>query len=95
MAYLKRKVDTFLSEWKSNPDKKPLIIKGPRQVGKTESIKKFAELNYKNFIEINFVEEIEKNIGSNNLEEELKDFMIDISQYSFDDKTLGVMKYER
>lgn len=57
MAYLKRKVDAFLSEWKSNPDKKPLIIKGPRQVGKTESIKKFAELNYKNFIEINFVEE--------------------------------------
>ena len=57
MAYLKRKVDTFLSEWKSNPDKKPLIVKGPRQVGKTESIKKFAELNYKNFIEINFVEE--------------------------------------
>lgn len=45
--------------------------------------------------EMNFVEEIEKNIESNNLEEELKDFMIDISQYSFDDKTLGVMKYER
>lgn len=46
-------------------------------------------------LELDFVEEIEKNIGSKNLEEELKDFMIDISQYSFDDKTLGVMKYER
>ncbi len=57
MAYLKRKVDIFLSEWKNNPDKKPLIIKGPRQVGKTESIKTFAKENYKNLIEINFVEE--------------------------------------
>ena len=57
MAYLKRKVDIFLSEWKNNPDKKPLIIKGPRQVGKTESIRTFAKANYKNLIEINFVEE--------------------------------------
>ncbi|MBR4857880.1 MAG: ATP-binding protein [Clostridia bacterium] len=57
MAYLKRKVDIFLSEWKNNPDKKPLIIKGPRQVGKTESIRTFAKTNYKNLIEINFVEE--------------------------------------
>ena len=45
--------------------------------------------------ELDFVEEIEHNIESGSLEEELKDFMIAISQYSFDDKTLGVMKYER
>lgn len=45
--------------------------------------------------ELNFVEEIEHNIESIRLEAELKDFMIDISQYSFDDKTLGVIKYER
>ena len=43
MLYLKRKIDAFLSEWKANPDKKPLIVKGPRQVGKTESIQRFAE----------------------------------------------------
>ena len=42
MLYLKRKIDAFLSEWKANPDKKPLIVKGPRQVGKTESIQRFA-----------------------------------------------------
>ena len=36
--YLKRKVDAFLSEWKEVPDRKPLIIKGSRQVGKTESV---------------------------------------------------------
>jgi len=34
-----------------------LIVKGARQVGKTESIRKFAEENYKNIIYINFVEE--------------------------------------
>lgn len=55
--YLKRKIDKFLSAWKENIDRKPLIVKGPRQVGKTESIKRFARENYESFIEINFVEE--------------------------------------
>ena len=52
--YLKRKVDKYLSEWYENPDHKPLIIKGARQVGKTESIMRFAESNYDNVIYINF-----------------------------------------
>ena len=55
MELLKRKVDKFLIDWKNSPDKKPLIIKGARQIGKTESIKNFAKNNYKNVIEINFV----------------------------------------
>lgn len=53
---LKRKVDTFLIEWKNNPDRKPLIVKGARQIGKTLSIEHFAVGNYKNVIQINFVE---------------------------------------
>lgn len=53
--YLKRKVDSFLNEWKADPDRKPLIIKGSRQVGKTESIKHFAAEYYESIIEINFV----------------------------------------
>lgn len=53
--YLKRKIDIFLSDWKNNENRKPLIVKGPRQIGKTESIRKFAEANYNNIIEINFV----------------------------------------
>lgn len=57
MLYLKRKIDTFLAKWKANPDRKPLIVKGPRQVGKTESIKRFGEMNYQSVITINFVEE--------------------------------------
>ena len=55
--YLKRKTDDFLAQWKSDPDRKPLIIRGPRQVGKTETIRKFAAENYENVIEINFVEQ--------------------------------------
>ena len=57
MLYLKRKIDAFLAEWKATPDSKPLIVKGPRQVGKTESIKRFGEMNYQSVITINFVEE--------------------------------------
>lgn len=57
MAYLKRKIDIFLKDWKSNTDKKPLIVKGSRQIGKTESICQFGRLNYDNVININFVEE--------------------------------------
>ena len=51
---LKRKVDGYLKEWKSNDARLPLIIKGARQIGKTESIKKFAKENYKSVVEINF-----------------------------------------
>lgn len=57
MIYLKRKTDAFLANWKADPDRKPLIVKGPRQVGKTESIRRFARNNYESVIEINFVEE--------------------------------------
>ena len=52
--YLERKVDKILSEWHENPSRKPLIIKGARQVGKTESIMRFAEASYDNIIYINF-----------------------------------------
>ncbi len=40
--YLKRKTDEYLEAWYKNPDRKPLIVKGARQVGKTKTIKEFA-----------------------------------------------------
>lgn len=55
--YMPRKIDAFLNEWKENTERKPLIVKGSRQVGKTESIRKFAAEHYESIIEINFVEE--------------------------------------
>ena len=51
---LKRKIDKYLEEWKSSVDKKPLIVKGARQVGKTASIRYFGEKYYNNIVEINF-----------------------------------------
>ncbi len=78
---LRRKVDDYLVKWKNSDNKMPLIIKGARQIGKTESIRNFALNNYKSFIEINFalenkyddifddgykVEDIVKNISFKN-----------------------------
>ncbi len=57
VEYLKRKIDAYLVEWKANEERKPLIIKGARQVGKTKSIETFAKDNYESIIKINFVAE--------------------------------------
>ncbi len=54
---LKRKIDAYLVAWKSNPDRKPLIVKGARQIGKTRSIEQFVKQNYKSVIQINYVEQ--------------------------------------
>lgn len=55
-TYLRRKIDDFLLKWKSDEDRKPLIVKGCRQIGKTESIKHFAKIaGYESLVEINFV----------------------------------------
>lgn len=54
MERLKRKVDQLLIDWKNDEEHKPLIIRGARQIGKTESIEYFAKNNYENFVEINF-----------------------------------------
>ena len=53
---LKRKMTERLNKWKNDPYKKPLIIKGVRQCGKTFSVMDFARLNYSHVIYINFFE---------------------------------------
>lgn len=52
--YYRRKIDDYLSNWKADPAHKPLIVKGARQIGKTESIMHFAKANYENVVYINF-----------------------------------------
>lgn len=54
MERLKRKIDEYLIEWKKDEHKLPLIIKGARQIGKTNAIRNFGKNNYKTYIEINF-----------------------------------------
>ena len=55
MERLKRKIDSALVEWKNTPGHMPLIVKGARQIGKTEAIRHFAKGHYKSVVEINFV----------------------------------------
>ena len=55
MERLRRKIDQILVDWKNSPDHMPLIIKGARQIGKTEAIRHFASSHYKSVVEINFV----------------------------------------
>jgi hypothetical protein len=43
-----------LKLWKEDIERKPLILKGARQVGKTYLLKEFAKNYYKNFVYINF-----------------------------------------
>lgn len=55
MIGLRRKIDDILSDWKREVGRKPLIVKGARQIGKTYSISKFGRGNYASFITINFI----------------------------------------
>jgi len=66
---LKRKIEHQLFDWKNNPGKMPLIVKGARQVGKTFSIEKFCKENYKYsyFIDFNQTPNF-KDVFSGNLD---------------------------
>ena len=54
MERLPRKIDRFLIAWKNREGHMPLIVKGARQIGKTEAIRYFAGKNYTSVVEINF-----------------------------------------
>ena len=56
---MKRLIDDKLNSWYRSDDKKPLIIKGARQVGKTYSVREFAKAYYKHIVEINFEKQVE------------------------------------
>lgn len=51
---MKREIIEFLIKWKESENRKPLIIHGARQVGKTYIIKQFGKENYDNLIYVNF-----------------------------------------
>lgn len=54
MPRLRRKIDDYLIKWKNNKNHMPLIVKGARQIGKTNAIRNFGNNEYDTFIEINF-----------------------------------------
>jgi hypothetical protein len=53
--YLERDIDSELLKWKDEPDRKPLLIRGARQVGKSSSVRRLGEC-FDTFLEINFEE---------------------------------------
>src|SRR5215510_1526342 len=53
MTYIKRKIDNVLLSWKTDPDRKPLLIRGARQVGKSSSIKQLGN-HFEHFLTVNF-----------------------------------------
>jgi predicted AAA+ superfamily ATPase len=55
----KRNIEDYLYEWKISPVRKPLILRGARQVGKTTVIKKFAR-SYENIISLNLEKPADK-----------------------------------
>ena len=57
---LKRKIESVLAEWKNAESKKPLVIKGIRQCGKTYIVQKFAKENYESVVYMNFILEPDK-----------------------------------
>lgn len=54
---LKRKIEEELIAWKNDSNRKPLVIKGCRQCGKTFIVQKFAEENYANVVYLNFMQD--------------------------------------
>ncbi len=59
VIYLKRNAISELIQWKNSPERKPMVLKGARQVGKTWLMKEFGKNYYDNFAYFNFDEEDE------------------------------------
>ena len=67
LVCLKRKAISDLKEWKNDPERKPLVLRGARQVGKTWLMREFGQSCYEHFVYFNFDEEDElKSIFASN-----------------------------
>jgi len=56
---MKREIEQTLLEWKLRLNRKPLILRGARQVGKTFTVEQFAKDNFENYVKINLEEKPE------------------------------------
>ncbi len=65
---MERKIYNFLRDWKNSADRKPLILQGARQVGKTYIVNLFADREYSNYIYCNFEKERDLHEFFENLE---------------------------
>ena len=56
---MKRFIDHDLEQWRNSRRRKPLILRGARQVGKTYSVRRFGETRFENFLLV----DLERNPG--------------------------------
>lgn len=56
---MKRNAILELVQWKNSPERKPMVLRGARQVGKTWLMKEFGQNYYDNYVYFNFDEEDE------------------------------------
>jgi uncharacterized protein len=54
---MERLIYSELKEWKNDPKRKPLLLQGARQIGKTFIVNQFGKSEYKNYIRLNFEED--------------------------------------
>jgi predicted AAA+ superfamily ATPase len=67
-GYFKRNIDTVLADWSEEKGRKPLMLRGARQVGKTAAVRTFGG-HFKHYVEINFDTDTEvSNFFKHNLE---------------------------
>ncbi|MBN2849823.1 MAG: ATP-binding protein [Erysipelotrichaceae bacterium] len=88
---MRRHIEDKLQVWYNSENKKPLIIKGARQVGKTYSIRDFAKKNYKYLVEINFEKQLELSnlFGRTRNPKEILDYLqLSYLDVPFDSNTL-------
>ncbi|WP_295750194.1 AAA family ATPase [uncultured Holdemanella sp.] len=91
---MKREIFNQLEVWKKSENKKPLIIKGARQVGKTYIVRHFAKYSYSEMVEVNFEKDLEfQHVfeKTHNPKEILDYFRLRFSEYKFTNDTLLFM----
>lgn len=93
---MKRIVDQYLVEWKNSIYRKPLLLRGARQVGKTHAVRQLGK-KFDNFVEINFESDAGvKNLFDRDLDPEriIRDLSVAIRKQIIPGETLlFLMKY--
>lgn len=106
---MKRKIYSKLLEWKNNSNKKPLMLLGARQVGKTYIINEFCKNEFENYVSINLLERTDivdlynKNINSDEkymklklllkIDIEKEDTILFIDEIQESEKLISELKY--
>jgi predicted AAA+ superfamily ATPase len=79
---MKRSVSIFLKDWLSDPGRKPLVMRGARQVGKTWLVRELAESQSRTLIELNLEKrpELAEHFSSNTPRQIISDLEADLGQ---------------